>query len=74
MSYKHFYTINHDENNGYDPCDILLQHYEDDQWKTIAIRAEDLKPWNICEALNNAYKAGKADAMRNLRLMIGVDK
>ena len=74
MTYKHFYTINHDENNGNEPCDILLQHYENDQWKTVVIRADDLQPWKICQALNSAYEAGKQDAMRNLRYMIGIEK
>jgi hypothetical protein len=74
MSYKHYYTFNEKENNGYEPCDILLQHYDSDEWRSIVIRADELKPWNICIALNSAYEAGKRDAMRNLRLMIGVEK
>lgn len=74
MGHKHFYTINYDKNNGYDPCDILLQHYDDEEWRTIVIRAEELKPWKICDALNNAYEAGKKDAMRNLRYMMGIEK
>jgi hypothetical protein len=71
MAYHHLYTYNGD---GYNPADILLQHYEDDKWRTIVISEDDLKPWKIAEALNNAYEAGKKDAMRNLRMMIGVEK
>ena len=72
--YKHYYTFNTEENNGYEPCDILLQHYNDDKWKTIVIREDELKPYQICNALNNAYEAGKKDAMRNLRYMMGIEK
>lgn len=61
--------------NGYDPCDILLDHgLSSPDFRTYVIREEDLKPWQICKALNDAYEAGRADAMRDLRNFIGVDK
>lgn len=71
MAYNHLYIHT---GNGHDPGDILLQHYDDDQWRTIVIREDELVPWKIANALNNAYEAGKKDAMRNLRNMIGIDK
>jgi hypothetical protein len=61
--------------NGYDPCDILLDHgLGNSDFRTYVIREEDLKPWQICSALNSAYEAGREDAMRDLRNFIGVGK
>lgn len=74
MGYNRYYSFDNKKDNGYNPCDILLKLYDSDDFKTIAIRQEDLVPWKICEALNNAYKAGREDAMRDLRIFIGVDK
>jgi hypothetical protein len=69
-----FYCIR-EEDNGYDPCDILLDHgLKDSSFRTYVIRKEDLKPWQICDALNGAYRAGREDAMRDLRNFIGVEK
>jgi hypothetical protein len=70
---KH-YCIREGE-NGYDPCDILLDHgYGSSDFRTYVIREEDLKPWHIVSALNSAYTAGREDAMRDLRNFIGVEK
>ena len=70
---KH-YCIREGE-NGYDPCDILLDHgLNNTDFRTYVIREEDLKPWQIVTALNDAYKAGREDAMRDLRNFIGVGK
>jgi len=64
-----------EEDNGYEACDILLDHgYGNPDFRTYAIRKEDLKPWQICDALNNAYKAGREEAFRDLRNFIGVEK
>ena len=64
-----------EEDNGYEPCDILLDHgLKSPDFRTYVIRKEDLKPWQICVALNDAYKAGREEAMRDLRRFIGVDK
>lgn len=69
-----YYCIREGE-NGYDPCDILLDHgYGSADFRTYAIREEDLKPWQIVSALNSAYEAGREDAMRELRKFIGVEK
>lgn len=76
MGYERHYQFNHEENNGYisEPCDILVQHYKSDNFRTISIRKEEWNAWKICEALNHAYKVGREDAMSDLRRMIGADK
>jgi hypothetical protein len=64
-----------EEDSVYEPCDILLDHgLKDTGFRTYVIRKEDFKPWQICNALNDAYKAGREDAMRDLRNFIGVGK
>ena len=64
-----------EEDNGYEPCDILLDHgYGNPDFRTYAIRKEDLKPWQIVAALNSAYAAGREEAFRDLRNFIGVEK
>ncbi len=64
-----------EEDNGYEPCDILLDHgLSDPGFRTYVIRKEDLKPWQICTALNDAYKAGREEAFRDLRNFIGVGR
>jgi hypothetical protein len=69
-----FYCIR-ETDNGYEPCDILLDHgLKDPSFRTYIIRKEDLKPWQICTALNDAYKAGREEAFRDLRNFIGVEK
>jgi hypothetical protein len=69
-----FYCIR-EEDNGYEPCDILLDHgYGNKDFRTFVIRKEEFKPWQVADALNNAYKAGREDAMRDLRNFIGVGK
>jgi hypothetical protein len=69
-----FYCIR-ETDNGYEPCDILLDHgLKDPSFRTYIIRKEDLKPWQICTALNDAYKAGREEAFRDLRNFIGVER
>jgi hypothetical protein len=69
-----FYCIR-EADSGYEPCDILLDHgLKDSSFRTYVIRKEDLKPWQICTALNDAYRAGREEAMRDLRNFIGVEK
>lgn len=65
-----------EEDNGYsaEPVDILLQHFKSDDFKTYVIRKEDWSGWKICHALNDAYAAGRAAAMQDLRNFIGVEK
>ena len=63
-----------DSSRGSEPVDILLQHFNSKDFKTYVIHKEDWAGWSICNALNNAYEAGRADAMRDLRNFIGVDK
>jgi len=78
MAYKRTYTFNHKEHNGYDtPCNILVQYYESEEFKAVAVRAEDFErfdAWRMCQVLQNAYDAGREDAMRDLRMLIGVQK
>ena len=66
-----YYCIDQQE-SGYDPCDIRLQLYKSDDFTTIAIRKDELYPRKIAEALNNAYRAGRNDAMQDLRNFIGI--
>jgi hypothetical protein len=69
-----FYCIR-EEDNGYEPCDILLDHgYGHKDFRTYVIRKEELTPRQICSVLNDAYKIGREDAMRDLRNLIGVEK
>jgi hypothetical protein len=69
-----FYCIREDD-DGYEPCDILLDHgLSDPSFRTYVIRKDDLKPWQICTALNDAYKAGREEAFRDLRNFIGVGR
>jgi len=64
-----------EEDNGYEPCDILLDHgLKSPDFRTYVIRKEDFKPWQVCDALNNAYRQGREDAMRDLRRFIGAEK
>lgn len=75
MPYKPYYCYNEKENSGSDPCDILLQLYPDDGFRTLVMRQEDfehLKPWELCMLLNRAREAGREDAMRDVRDLLGV--
>ena len=68
------YCIRKDD-KGYEPCDILLDHgYGNEDFRTYVIRKEDFKPWQVVDALNNAYRQGREDAMRDLRRFIGAEK
>ncbi len=61
--------------NGYEPCDILLDHgLQSPDFRTYVIRKDDFKPWQVVDALNHAYRQGREDAMRDLRNFIGVGK
>ena len=60
---------------GFEPSDILCQHYDDDKFKTVVLDVEDFKrlqPWKLCSLLNQAYRSGREDAMSDLRHFIGV--
>ena len=70
---RHYCT--REEDNGSEPCDILLDHgLKDPSFRTYVIRKEDFKPWQVVDALNSAYQAGRSDAMRDLRRFIGAEK
>ena len=71
MTNRHYCT--REEDNGYEPCDILLDHgLGSPDFRTYVIRKEDFKPWQVVDALNNAYKQGREDAMASLRRMMGI--
>ena len=76
MAYKRTYTFNRETYTGYGtPCNILVQLYEDENFKAVALRAEDFErfdAWRMCEALQHAYDSGREDAMRDLRMMMGI--
>ena len=64
-------------NTGFEPADILLQHYGDPGMRTMVMREEDfkrIKPWELCSMLNEAYESGRKDSMEDLRRFIGVEK
>lgn len=61
--------------NGYEPCDILCQLYEDAGMMTVTLSKQDfetLTPWRLCSLLNQVYKNGREDAMADLRHFIGI--
>lgn len=62
---------------GFDPTDILVQHYDDEKFRTVLLREDEftrLKPWELCSILNEVYRSGRNDAMEDLRRFIGVEK
>jgi hypothetical protein len=64
-----------ESDNGHEPCDILLDHgLSSPDFRTYVIRKEDFKPWQVVDALNSAYEAGRCDAMEDLRNFMGVAK
>jgi len=63
------------ESGGFEPTDILVQHYNDEGFRTRLLDKEEfknLKPWQLCMILNEAYESGRRDAMEDLRRFIGV--
>lgn len=72
MGYKRTYTYNKEKFNGSEPCDILLELYDNDSFRTIGLRVDDQIPWKICDALNHAYQQGRKDAMSDLRVVLGI--
>lgn len=63
--------------SGFEPTDILVQHYNDEKFRTVLLSEYDfvnLKPWELCSILNQVYTSGRKDAMEDLRRFIGVEK
>ncbi len=61
--------------SGFEPADILCQLYNDPGMRTRVMDASDLKgmqPWVLCSLLNEVYKAGREDAMSDLRQVLGI--
>lgn len=62
---------------GFEPTAILVQHYNDEGFRTVLLSEDDfinLKPWELCSILNEVYASGRKDAMEDLRRFIGVEK
>jgi hypothetical protein len=60
---------------GFEPADILCQMYGDPGMRTRVINADELRgmpPWILCSLLNEVYKAGREDAMADLRTVLGI--
>ena len=60
---------------GFEPTDILVQHYNDEGFRTRLLDVEEFKhltPWKLCSILNAAYESGRKDAMEDLRHFIGI--
>jgi hypothetical protein len=77
MAYKRTYTFNRDNSNGYEPTDILVQYYESEQFRAVALRKDDwlnYNAWDMCSLLQRAYDAGREDQLRDIRMMLGVEK
>lgn len=80
MGYNRVYTWRKDENEeagagGFEPADILCQLYNDPGMRTRVLDKDDLKgmaPWYLCSLLNEVYRAGREDAMADLRHVLGI--
>jgi hypothetical protein len=60
---------------GFEPTDILVQHYNDEGFRTILLDEEDFKrlaPWKLCSLLNDAYDSGYRDAKADIRNVLGI--
>ena len=71
MTNRTLYTYRGD---GYEESPILIQLYNDESFRMVAITKEDLKegcPWVIAKAMNEAYERGKEEAFAELRTLIG---
>jgi len=71
-----YYCVRTDEEGyGSEPCDILLDHgLKNPDFRTYVLRKENWSGRSICQVLNDAYEAGRAEAMRDLRRFIGAEK
>lgn len=72
---KTTFTFNRAENTGYEDCDILVQHFNDEGFRMRLLSKEEfasLQPWQFCRLMNDAYAKGKREAMEDLRRLIGV--
>lgn len=72
---KTSYTFNREENNGYEDCAILIQHFNDTGSRFHLMSKEEfakLQPWEFCRFMNDAYATGKRDALEEVRNILGV--
>lgn len=71
------YCYNTELSNGHEPTAILLRHFKSDDFRTIVLSKEDfetLAPWKLCCLLQDAFEAGQADAKRQIRNVLGIEK
>ena len=72
---RHYCVRTDEDGYGPTPCDILLDHgLKNPDFRTFVIREEHWSGRAICQALNDAYEAGRSEAMRDLRRFMGIDK
>jgi hypothetical protein len=60
---------------GSEPADILVQHYNDEGFRTILLDEEDFKrlvPWKLCALLTDAYESGYKDAKADIRNVLEI--
>lgn len=75
MGYERKYLYR--DGNGHQPSDILVELYGDSAWRLTVLQEEDIGnmvPWKICNALQNAYQAGREDAKKDIRLALGINE
>jgi hypothetical protein len=73
MSRNTVYTFN-GEYDGFQACDILVQHYGDSDFRTILLNQNDfenLRPWKLVSLLNAAYERGRIEYQEEFRRFIG---
>lgn len=60
---------------GFKPTAILVQHYNDEGFRTVLLDEEEFKhlaPWRLCALLNDAYESGYKDAKADIRNVLGI--
>jgi hypothetical protein len=79
LNRKTFVFKRHDDEEpgtgGFKPTAILVQHYNDEGFRTVLLDEEEFKhlaPWRLCALLNDAYESGYKDAKADIRDMLGV--
>lgn len=73
--YYNYFNQTEEKPTGSEPCDIYLRYSSIDYWNVLLNKSEfeNLTPMKLCSILNDAYMAGRKDAMTDLRSMIDGD-
>lgn len=69
------YTWVYDQDAMYKKGQILLQHYNDQGFRTHVFSAEEFEQmtsYEFCSQMNSAYESGYKHAMADLRRFIGI--